>query len=151
MDPKYYHKFVGGNFRLDPLQAAALLVKLPYLDDWSEARRKNAVYYNEKFAGTAVGIPYINPDCVTIYNQYVIRVPNRDKAIEHLKSKNIGCEIYYPVPMHLQECFKELGCKNGDFPQSEKAAKEVMALPIYPELTDEMKDYVAQTVLEAIK
>lgn len=151
MEPKYYHKVVGGNFRLDPIQAAALIVKLPYLDDWSEARRKNAAYYNEKFAGSAVGIPFINPDCVTIYNQYVIRVLNRDKVIEHLRSKNIGCEIYYPVPMHLQECFKYLGYKQGDFPQSEKAAKEVLALPIYPELTDEMKDYVTQAVLEAIK
>ena len=151
MEPKYYHKFVGGNFRLDPIQAAALLVKLPCLEQWSAGRRKNAAYYNKKFAGSKVVVPFINPDCVTIYNQYVIRVPNRDKVIEHLRSKNIGCEIYYPVPMHLQECFAGLGYKQGDFPQSEKAANEVLALPIYPELTDEMKDYVAQSVLEAVK
>jgi len=145
--PKYYHSYVGGNFRLDPIQAAALLVKLPYLNEWSEARRRNAAYYNEKFAGTVVQIPYINADCVTIYNQYCIRVPRRDEVVAHLREKNIGCEIYYPVPAHLQECFSYLGCKEGDFPESEKAAKEVLALPIYPELSDEMKDCVAETTL----
>jgi len=145
--PKYYHKFIGGNFRLDPIQAAALLVKLPYLDGWSEARRKNAAYYNKKFEGTVVQVPYINPDCVTIYNQYVIRVPRRDEVVAHLKENNIGCEIYYPVPMHLQKCFAYLGCREGDFGEAEKAAKEVMALPVYPELTDEMKDCVAETIL----
>ncbi len=145
--PKYYHKFIGGNFRLDPIQAAALLVKLPYLDGWSEARRKNAAYYNKKFEGTVVQVPYINPDCVTIYNQYVIRVPRRDEVVAHLKENNIGCEIYYPVPMHLQKCFAYLGCREGDFGEAEKAAKEVMALPVYPELTDEMKDCVVETLL----
>jgi len=150
-EPKYYHKFIGGNFRLDPIQAAALLVKLPYLNEWSAARRKNAEYYNKKFAGTAVKIPFISKDCVTIYNQYVIRVPNRDKVIEHLKRQNIGCEVYYPVPLHLQECFKYLGFKKGDFPESEKAANEVLALPIYPELTNQMKDVVVEAVLKAVK
>jgi len=145
--PKYYHKYVGGNFRLDPVQAAALLVKLPHLDEWSQARRNNAEYYNRKFKGTIVKTPYINPDCKTIYNQYVISVPKRDQLIEHLKKNSIGVEVYYPVPMHVQECFKNLGCKEGDFPESEKAAKEVLALPIYPELTDEMKDYVVEKVL----
>jgi dTDP-4-amino-4,6-dideoxygalactose transaminase len=145
--PKYYHEFIGGNFRLDPIQAAALLVKLPYLNEWSEARRKNAAYYNKKFKGTVVQVPYINPDCVTIYNQYVIRVPRRDEVIAYLKENNIGCEIYYPVPMHLQKCFSYLGYGQGDFPESEKAAKEVLALPVYPELTDEMKDCVAETIL----
>jgi len=150
-EPKYYHKYIGGNFRLDPIQAVALLVKLPYLDDWSEARRKNAEYYNKKFAGSAVKIPFISKDCITIYNQYVIRVPNRDKMIEHLKKQNIGCEIYYPVPMHLQECFAYLGCKQGNFPEAEKAANGVLALPIYPELTDDMKDFVVKTVLETLQ
>ncbi len=150
-EPKYYHKFVGGNFRLDPLQAAALLVKLPYLDDWSAARRKNAEYYNKKFAGTAVKTPFISFDCQTIYNQYVIRVANRNKVMEHLKQQNIGCEIYYPVPMHLQECFSCLGYKSGDFPEAEKAANEVLALPIYPELTDEMQDCVAKAVFERLE
>jgi dTDP-4-amino-4,6-dideoxygalactose transaminase len=147
-EPKYYHKYVGGNFRLDPIQAAALLVKLPYLEKWSEARRRNAAYYNEKFKGTVVKVPYISPDCVTIYNQYVIRVPDRDKLFAHLKERNIGCEIYYPVPMHVQECFGYLGYNSGDFPESEKAAKEVLALPIYPELTVEDKDNVIRCILD---
>jgi len=147
---RYYHKFVGGNFRLDPLQAAALLVKLPHLDDWSEARRENAAYYNEKFAGTAVQTPYIRDDCVSIYNQYVIRLPQRDEVFKHLQDKKVGCAIYYPVPLHLQECFADLGYKPGDFPESENAAVEVLALPVYPELTDEMKDYVVETVLEVL-
>jgi dTDP-4-amino-4,6-dideoxygalactose transaminase len=146
-EPKYYHKLIGGNFRLDPIQAAALLVKLPYLDKWSQARRKNAEYYDRKFSGTAVKTPFIGPDCVTIYNQYVIRVPGRDQVIDYLKKQHVGCEIYYPVPMHLQECFSYLGFKKGDFPEAEKAANEVLALPVYPELTDEMKDYVVNTIL----
>jgi dTDP-4-amino-4,6-dideoxygalactose transaminase len=145
--PKYYHRCVGGNFRLDPIQAAALLVKLPHLDDWSQRRRENAAYYDKKFAGTLVQTPYINPACVTIYNQYVIRVPRRDEVLAHLKANDIGCEIYYPVPMHLQECFSYLGCREGDFPEAEKAAAEVMAIPVYPELTDEMKDVVVDTIL----
>jgi dTDP-4-amino-4,6-dideoxygalactose transaminase len=146
-EPKYYHTFVGGNFRLDPIQAAILIVKLPHLDEWSQARRRNAAYYDKKFKGTIVKIPYISPDCVSIYNQYCILVPKRDELVAHLKSRNIGCEIYYPVPAHLQDCFKSLGRKHGDFPESEKAAKEIMALPIYPELTDEMKDCVVDCVL----
>lgn len=146
-NPKYYHKFIGGNFRLDPIQAAVLSVKLPHLDEWSQARRENAAFYDQKFAGTAVQTPYISPACVSIYNQYVIRVPKRDPLAAHLKEKDIGCEIYYPQPMHLQECFRYLGYKEGDFPQAEKAAKEVLAIPVYPELTDPMKNYVAETIL----
>jgi len=146
-NPKYYHKFVGGNFRLDPIQAVVLLVKLPHLDDWSAARRRNAAFYDEKFAGTDVQTPHISADCVSIYNQYVIRVPERDRLVAYLREKNIGCEIYYHRPMHLQDCFKNLGYKRGDFPEAEKAATEVLAIPIYPELTDQMKDYVANTVL----
>ncbi len=145
--PKYYHKFVGGNFRLDPVQAAVLLVKLPHLDNWSVARRRNADFYNEKFTDTIVKTPYISPDCVSIYNQYVIRVPKRDELATYLKEKGIGCEIYYPRPMHVQECFKNLGYKKGDFPEAEKASEEVLALPVYPELTDQMKDYVANNIL----
>ena len=146
-EPKYYHKYVGGNFRLDPIQAAALLVKLPHLDGWSKARRKNAAFYTKKFKGSAVETPQISDDCESIFNQYVIRVPRRDELVEHLRSQQIGCEIYYPVPLHLQECFASLGYRRGDFPESEKAAQKVLALPIYPELTDDMKDYVAETVL----
>jgi dTDP-4-amino-4,6-dideoxygalactose transaminase len=145
--PKYYHSYVGGNFRLDPIQAAALLVKLPHLDSWSQARRENAAHYNKKFAGTAVKTPYISPDCVSIYNQYCIRVPNRDALLKHLKENDVGCEIYYPVPMHLQKCFDYLGYKEGDMPEAEKAAKEILAIPIYPELTLRMQDYVIETIL----
>lgn len=151
MNPKYYHKYVGGNFRLDPIQAAALLVKLPHLDKWSQARRHNAAYYDKEFAGSVVKTPYISPDCVSIYNQYVIRVPKRDELVKTLKAKSIGCEIYYPMPLHLQECFKHLGCKKGDFPEVEKAANEVLALPIYPELTDQMKDCVVDAILSFLK
>jgi len=146
-NPKYYHKFIGGNFRLDPIQAAVLLVKLPHLDDWSQARRRNAAFYDKKFAGSAVETPYISSDCVSIYNQYVIRVPKRDRLVAYLREKGVSCEIYYPQPMHLQECFRHLGGKCGDFPQAEKAAREVLAIPVYPELTDEMKDYVADTIV----
>jgi len=146
-NPKYYHSFVGGNFRLDAIQAAVLLVKLPHLKRWSQARRENAAYYDQKFAQTPVGTPYVSEDCESIYNQYVIRVPRRDELFHHLRQKNIGCEIYYPVPLHLQKCFEHLGSREGDFPESESAAKEVLALPIYPELTDEMKDYVAETII----
>lgn len=145
--PKYYHKYIGGNFRLDPIQAAVLLVKLPHLNDWSEGRRRNAAYYNKKFRGTVVKTPYISPDCVTIYNQYCIRVPKRDELLAHLQNNKIGCEVYYPVPMHVQECFKHLGYKKGELPESEKAANEIMAIPVYPELTDQMMDCVAETIL----
>lgn len=148
--PQYYYHFVGGNFRLDPLQAVALLVKLPHLDGWSQARRDNAAYYDKRFADTAVQTPYISGDCVTVYNQYCIRAPRRDDVVAHLRDKGIGCAIYYPVPLHLQKCFAYLGHKSGDFPESEKAAAEIMALPIYPELTDEMQQAVVDAVLEAV-
>jgi dTDP-4-amino-4,6-dideoxygalactose transaminase len=146
--PKYYHKVVGGNFRLDPLQAAILLVKLPHLDAWSEARRRNAARYDRIFAGSPIKTPWISSDAETIYNQYVIRTPKRDELMKHLKNAEIGTEIYYPVPMHVQECFRDLGHKKGDFPESEKAAAEVLALPIYPELTSQQIDYVGATVLD---
>jgi dTDP-4-amino-4,6-dideoxygalactose transaminase len=146
-EPKYYHKFIGGNFRLDPIQAVALLAKLPYLDKWSKGRRENAAYYNKKFEGTSVGTPFIREDCTSIYNQYVINVPRRDELFEHLKANNIGCEIYYPVPMHLQECFAYLGYRKGNFPKAEEAADHVLALPVYPELSDQMKDYVADSII----
>jgi dTDP-4-amino-4,6-dideoxygalactose transaminase len=145
--PKYYHKYIGGNFRLDPIQAAVLLVKLPYLNNWSETRRRHAAFYDEKFAGTVVKTPYVSPDCISIYNQYVIRVPKRDDLFSYLRNKGVGCEIYYPMSAHMQECFKNLGYRENDFPEAEKATNEVMAIPIYPELTDQMKDYVAESIL----
>ncbi len=150
-EPKYYHKFIGANFRLDPIQAAALLVKLPHLEEWSEARRRNAAYYNERFADTVVQTPYISPDCQTIYNQYCVRVPRRDEVVAHLKANKIGCEVYYPVPLHLQECFTYLGYSKGDFPEAEKAAGEILALPIYPELTRQMQDAVVETILTFLR
>jgi dTDP-4-amino-4,6-dideoxygalactose transaminase len=144
--PKYYHDHVGGNFRLDPIQAAALLVKLPYLNKWCEARRRNAVYYNENFTNNVVQTPYVNSDCMAVYNQYVIRVPKRDGLFAFLKSKSIGCEIYYPVPMHLQKCFAYLGYRKGDYRESEKASREVLAIPIYPELRNEQMQYVVDCI-----
>ena len=145
--PKYFHKFVGGNFRLDPIQAAVLLVKLEHLNVWSEARRKNAEFYDHHFAGSAVITPLISPDCLSIYNQYVIRVPDRDGLMAHLRSCEIGTEIYYPVPMHLQECFRSLGKGRGTLPESESASASVLALPVYPELPVESLKYVADTAL----
>jgi dTDP-4-amino-4,6-dideoxygalactose transaminase len=145
---EYNHKYIGGNFRLDAVQAAALLVKLPHLDRWCEARRRHAAYYDEKFADTVVQTPYVRPDCVSNYYLYCVRVPRRDELAAHLKSKGISCRIYYPLPLHLNECFSFLGYKEGDFPEAKKAAKKILALPIYPELTDEMKDYVVETILK---
>lgn len=150
-EPKYYHEYIGGNFRLDPIQAAALLVKLPYLEKWSQMRRENAEYYNEKFKDTPVNTPYIADDCVCIYHQYCVRIPKRDEAVQYLKDRDIGCAVYYPVPLHLQKCFSYLGYKEGDFPHTEEACKEILALPVYPELTDEMKDYVADTLLKFLE
>ena len=147
--PKYYHRYVGGNFRLDPIQAAILLVKLPYLDSWSEARRRNASRYNRLFAGSPVAIPYIRPDCVSIFNQYVVRLENRDEVMKALGEAGVSSEIYYPLPLHLQECFSPVVPTGARFPVSEKAAKHVLALPIYPELAPEMIDYVSDTALAA--
>lgn len=142
--PKYYHKWVGGNFRLDTIQAAGLIVKLKHLDDWSARRRANAARYDELLAGVPdVVTPKVAPGNVSIFNQYVIRVPKRDELQAFLKQQSIGTEIYYPVSMHEQECFRPLGYARGDFPESERAAAETLALPIYPELTDEQIAYVA--------
>jgi dTDP-4-amino-4,6-dideoxygalactose transaminase len=144
----YEHKYIGGNFRLDAIQAAALLVKLKHLSKWSAARRKNAAYYNKKFSDSPVTIPFINEQCVSIYNQYIIRVPNREKVFDHLRNNGVGCMVYYPLSLHMQECFAYLGYKEGDFPVAEKAATEVMALPVYPELTSEMQDYAVKSILD---
>lgn len=149
--PKYYHKWVGANFRLDAIQAAGLLVKLNHLEEWHAARRANAAKYNELFADVPdVVTPVVREYNQTIYNQYVIRVPNRNACREYLKKNNIGCEIYYPVAMHVQECFASLGHKPEDFPVAEQASHETLALPVYPELTDEQIQYVAQTVKEFV-
>lgn len=148
--PKYYHKFIGGNFRLDALQASVLAVKLKHLDLWSEKRRENAALYDMMFKnlGLAIQLPYISPGSRHIFNQYVIRTKDRDTLAAHLKARGVGTEVYYPLPLHLQECFRYLGYKKGDFPVSEAAADETLALPVYPELTRDMLAYVVSCVKE---
>jgi dTDP-4-amino-4,6-dideoxygalactose transaminase len=148
--PKYFHTYVGGNFRLDPIQAAVLLVKLPYLARWTEARAQHAAYYDSRFEGTPVATPWVAPKCCSIYNQYCIRVDDRDGLIKWLKANEIGCEIYYPRPLHQQECFQHLGYREGDSPVAERAAREVVALPIYPDLTPPALQYVADAVIAFI-
>ena len=148
--PKYYHQMIGGNFRLDAIQAASLLAKLPHLSEWHVARQSNAAYYDEQFAPlTEVTTPVIAQDrSFHIYNQYVLRVRQRDELRQHLNQCGIGNEVYYPVPFHMQECFAYLGYDDGAFPEAEKAAVETIAIPIYPELTREMQDYVVEKVRE---
>jgi dTDP-4-amino-4,6-dideoxygalactose transaminase len=135
-EPKYHHRYVGGNFRLDALQAAVLRVKLRHLPDWAAARRRNAQLYRELFERAALTERIRLPTDVPghVYNQFVIRAPRRDELRAHLAARGVGTEIYYPIPLHLQECFASLGYREGDFPASEAAAREVLALPIYPEL-----------------
>lgn len=164
--PKYYHHVVGGNFRLDEMQAAVLRVKLPHLDGWSAARARNADLYTNLLmkAGLSGGTGALEFDSLNrvllpramyagsgaanshIYNQYVLRVQNRDALREHLAQNGVGTEIYYPVPLHLQKCFAELGHSAGDFPNAERLAAEVLALPIYPELTAEQITHVVQAI-----
>jgi len=145
--PKYYHKYVGGNFRLDPIQAAILLIKLPHLGEWTEARRRNAAYYDSRFAGTSIILPYISPHCHSVYNQYVIRLDQRDHLMAHLKAEGVGCEVYYPLSMHEQDCFAGLGYRSEAYPESSRAAREVLALPIYPELFEAQREFVADIVV----
>lgn len=162
--PKYYHKMVGGNFRIDALQAALLRVKLPALAAATSARQCNAALYAELFAKAGVaaktpaspapgtiGLPGIHGD--HIVNQYVIRVPGgrRDAVKDALGKKNVGTEVYYPVPLHLQECFASLGHREGQFPHAERAAKETLALPVFPELSTDEVRYVADAVIAAAK
>ena len=149
-EPKYYHQIVGGNFRIDALQAAILSIKLDYLDQWTESRQKNAREYIEKFKENGLekdlGLPGLKKGYRHIYNQFVLRSSKRDDLIKHLRDHNIGCEIYYPVTLSDQECFAYLNYKNGDFPVSEKAAEEVLAIPISPELTQAQKSYIVETI-----
>jgi dTDP-4-amino-4,6-dideoxygalactose transaminase len=147
--PKYHHKIVGGNFRLDAMHAAVVTAKLPHLDNWTAARQHNAQRYDQLFGemGAPIGLPAVVTDR-HIFNQYVIRVAGRDALQEYLRKKSVGTEVYYPVPMHLQECFAYLGHRQGAFPESERAAKETLALPVYPELTEAQARYVVECVCE---
>jgi dTDP-4-amino-4,6-dideoxygalactose transaminase len=165
MEPRYYHREIGMNSRLDALQAAVLSVKLRHLDAWSAARQKNAAWYDQFFksAGAADsrtpvdagGLAIRTPAATKgrhIYNQYVVRVPAaiRDQVREELARRKIGTEIYYPLCLHMQECFAHLGGKPGAFPHSERAAKETIALPIYGELTAAQRSHVAQSLVDAV-
>ncbi len=145
MKPRYYHHFVGGNFRLDSLQAAGLLVKLKYLAGWARRRAENARLYDGLFAGcAAVTCPRIRPGNVCVFNQYTIRVRSRRNELQkYLQDNGVGSMIYYPVCLHEQECFRHLGYKRGDFPESERAAEAVLSLPVYPELTPKQIEFVA--------
>jgi dTDP-4-amino-4,6-dideoxygalactose transaminase len=148
--PKYYHAFIGGNFRIDELQAVVLNVKLRHLDAWTAGRQRNAAWYDAALAPDAVAgaveTPRASAGARHIYNQYVIRARCRDELRAHLAAAGVGTEIYYPVPLHLQQCFAYLGHGKGDFPESERAAAETLALPIFPELTEPQLQYVADTI-----
>ncbi|MFM8534894.1 MAG: DegT/DnrJ/EryC1/StrS family aminotransferase, partial [Acidimicrobiia bacterium] len=149
MEPKYYHHIVGANFRLDAIQAAVLRIKLPHLESWSEGRRRNAQRYRTLFADAGlaeVRLPVEAPHRNHIYNQFVIRVPDRDRLRAHLDASGIGTEVYYPVPFHLQRCFADLGDRRGAFPVAEAAAQESLALPIYPELTESQQGAVVNAI-----
>jgi dTDP-4-amino-4,6-dideoxygalactose transaminase len=151
-EPKYFHKRIGGNFRLDALQAAVLRVKRTHLDGWTDARRRNAERYDRLFAsrGTPVGLPVRAPERRHIFNQYVVRVAHRDGVRQEMTARGIGNEVYYPVPFHLQECFASLGYRAGDFPVAERAAAEVLALPIYGELTETQQEEVVDALCAAV-
>ncbi len=155
MEPRYYHQVIGGNFRLDEIQAAILTVKLPFLDGWSAARREAADFYREAFAAadltsriSAPAEPYRNRGLTNhhIYHQYVIRAPERDALREYLARNEIGTAIYYPLALHEQKCFAYLGYRVGDFPEAERAARETLALPMYPELSREAQRYVVGSI-----
>jgi dTDP-4-amino-4,6-dideoxygalactose transaminase len=156
---KYFYKRLGGNFRLDALQAAILRVKFRHLDDWQQQRRERADYFDRKFAESGLETSGLVKTPVAVYkdrgarnyhtyHQYVIRTKKRDRLQAHLKAKGVGTSIFYPLSLHQQECFADLGYKKGDFPVSERAAREVLALPIYPELTVEQQDYIIETIME---
>jgi dTDP-4-amino-4,6-dideoxygalactose transaminase len=154
-EQRYFHKRIGGNFRLDAIQAAVLRVKLPHLARWTSLRRDNAARYRRLFErhGLAahVTLPIEPSGYFHIYNQFVVRVPDRDRVRAFLTEHGIGTEIYYPVPFHLQECFASLGHQRGDFPQAEAAADSTIALPIYGELTEEQQDTVVRTLADALR
>jgi len=148
---EYLHQEVGINSRLDAFQAAVLRIKLPHLDDWSNARLARAERYNELLASAnlryELSAPFIRSDGRHIFHLYVVRAPkHREALMDHLAQRGVGTKVYYPVPLHLQECFRYLGYQEGDFPEAERASQETFALPGYPELTDEQQDYVVESL-----
>jgi dTDP-4-amino-4,6-dideoxygalactose transaminase len=151
MEVRYYHHWIGGNFRIDAIQSAVLSVKLPHLDTWSAGRRAGAARYREQLADLPLTLP-IEPWAASglpnhhIYNQFIVRTERRDALRAHLTQAGIGTEIYYPLCLHQQECFRDLGYREGDFPEAERAARETLALPIYPELAPEQQAYVVETM-----
>ncbi len=147
-NPTYFYKMIGGNFRLDGIQGAVLNVKLRYLDQWNERRRQNAALYDEYFTDSLIKPPKIDPNNFSIYHQYTITAPERDRLQKFLSENKIGSAIFYPKPLHLQECFSYLGYKEGDLAVAERLCKEVLSLPIYPELTPGQIEYIAQKVFE---
>ena len=152
-EDRYRHVLLGHNNRLDAIQAAILVVKLKYIDSWNQKRAENAAYYNEELADLELITPYVADVNTHIYHQYMVRANNnasRNSIISHLNQKGIDSRVFYPMPLHLQNCFEYLGYKKGDFPNSEKAAKELFSLPVYPELTREQMDYVVESVKEGL-
>jgi dTDP-4-amino-4,6-dideoxygalactose transaminase len=144
---KYIHKWVGINSRIDTLQAAVLRVKLPHLEEWTEGRIRNAEYYRRRLGALPLGLPQVAPyQTRHVFNQFVVRTPQRDALKQHLATVGIGTEIYYPVPFHLQPCFQFLGYRAGDFPESEAAAREVLALPVHSGLSPDDVEYVASAI-----
>lgn len=148
---KYYHLVVGFNHRLDTIQAAVLSVKLKYLDLWNNKRQSNAAYFNRGLKGLPIQPPYVAPYSTHIYHQYVLRLGSSSAGlIERLRRRGIDSRVYYPLPLHLQKCFKYLGYKKGDFPESEKAARSTLAIPVYPDLTKGQMDYIISTIKERL-
>ncbi|MCF7857789.1 MAG: DegT/DnrJ/EryC1/StrS family aminotransferase [Candidatus Cloacimonetes bacterium] len=146
-NPQYYHKWVGLNSRLDTIQAAVLLVKLRSLQSWSDARRKNAEYYYKNLENVSqISLPVTIKKAESIFNQFTLKAERRDELLEYLRSKDIGCAVYYPLPLHLQECFTYLDHKKGDFPISEELTEKVISIPVYSELTKEQQDFVIKTI-----
>lgn len=146
----YQHEMIGGMFRMAAVQAAVLEVKLKHLDTWHDGRRRNAAQYDRMFRNSPVKTPFIEPGNWSIYNQYVVRVPDRDGVQKRLAEKGVGSAVYYPKPLHRQECFAYLGVGEGALPETERACQEVLALPIYPELSKDQVAYVGQALLEAV-
>jgi len=146
---KYYHLVIGYNNRLDTLQAAILKVKLKYLDGWNKRRQENAEYFNQQLKGLPLKTPFVPAYTTHIYHQYILRLNGASqKLIEHLRAKGIDSRVYYPVPLHLQKCFKALGHKKGDFPEAERACMQTLAIPVYPDLTQEEKYYIVSSIKE---